>query len=173
MSKIKEFHLVLKKWTQIFMRHSMHSFTNWMSEHDLSRSQVGALMMINHRNNCQITHIGDDLGITTPAASQLVDRLVQLNMVERKEDPEDRRVKILALSIKGRNLVQNGFKAKLEWVDELTDYIPETELESITEGFRTMIAASEKINKIPHKNEEEKMVVWKIQTDQELRDDES
>ena len=155
------------------MRHSMHSFTEWMGENDLSRSQVGALMMINHRKNCQVTMIGEDLGISTPAASQLVDRLVQLDMVERREDKEDRRNKKLALRKKGRQLIQEGFKARMGWVDELIEYIPENELEDITNGFRSMIKASEKIDKKSTKNSDEKIVVWKIQTDQELENDES
>ena len=173
MSKTEKFHLALKEWIQIFMRHSMHSYTEWMGEKGLSRSQVGALMMINHRENCQVTTIGDDLGISTPAASQLVDRLVQLDMVERREDKEDRRVKILALSKNGRKLIHEGLKARMGWVDELIENIPENELEDITNSFRSMIHASEKINKKSTKNSDEKMVVWKIQTDQELANDES
>lgn len=167
MSNKDEFNLVLREWIEVFMRHSMHSFTNWMADHDLSRSQVSALMMINHRKNCQVTMIGEDLGISTPAASQLVDRLVQLDMVEREEDPDDRRVKILALSKKGRELIHEGFKARLYWTDELTESLSEKNLEDITQGFKNMVAVAEKISSLPKDCDIERTIIWKLRKNQE------
>jgi DNA-binding MarR family transcriptional regulator len=48
-----------------------------------------------------------------------VDRLVQHGLVERTEDPNDRRAKQLALTPKGRELIETGLTARTRWVDEL------------------------------------------------------
>src|SRR3989337_3730822 len=81
----------LLEWVRIFMRRSMREFVGWINRSDLSSSQIGALMRVYHRGECPISDIGEDLGITPAAASQMVDRLVQLGLLGREVDLKDRR----------------------------------------------------------------------------------
>src|SRR4030067_859527 len=73
----------LLEWVRIFMRRSMREFVGWINRSDLSSSQIGALMRVYHRGECPISDIGEDLGLTPDAASQMVDRLVQLGLAGR------------------------------------------------------------------------------------------
>ena len=64
-----------------------------MEETGLSFSQINILMRLLHGGNTGVSEVGSQLGVTNAAASQAVDRLVQLGLIERTEDPDDRRAK--------------------------------------------------------------------------------
>jgi DNA-binding MarR family transcriptional regulator len=120
-----------------------------MNECGLTRSQIGALMEIYHKGHCPVTTIGHDLGITTAAASQLVDRLVNIGLMERTEDTDDRRVKIVTLSEEGAKLLNQGLDARLGWVEELASVIPLPQQQEIIEALKTLVGAAQIITKNP------------------------
>jgi DNA-binding MarR family transcriptional regulator len=91
------FENTLQKWVEVFMRRSMRSFIFYSKESGLSISQIGALFHI-FRGASGVSDIGDDLGITSAAASQMLDHLVRLQLVLRSENQQDRRVKQLVRS---------------------------------------------------------------------------
>jgi DNA-binding MarR family transcriptional regulator len=121
MSPTLEFTEVIRKWSEVFMQRSMHDFRKFMDETGLSFSQVNILMHLIHGGKIGVSEIGDQLGVTNAAASQAVERMVQLNLVERTEDPDDRRAKKLVLTPRGRSLVEKGIEARSQWVEGLTE----------------------------------------------------
>ncbi len=86
------------------LAHIIQSFMNAMKQHGLSTPQIHALMYIFHAGECQVSDIGDLTDVSNAAASQLVERLVQQGLVDRREDPKDRRNKLVTLSEKGKEL---------------------------------------------------------------------
>ena len=62
-----QFNQVLREWTEVFMRRSMHDFKRFMDENGLSPSQVNALMQLHHCGDCGISDIGANLGETSAA----------------------------------------------------------------------------------------------------------
>jgi DNA-binding MarR family transcriptional regulator len=114
-----------------------------MEETDLSFSQISVLMRLYHGGNSGISEIGSQLGVTKAAASQAVDRLVQLGLIGRTEDPVDRRAKRLALTQRGRTLIEKGIEARSKWIEGLTDALTREQQDMIvaaltllTEGAR-------------------------------------
>src|SRR5512136_1623415 len=89
---------VIREWSEVFMHRSMRDFRRFMDETGLSFSQINILMRLLHGGSAGVSEIGDQLGVTNAAASQAVDRLVELELIERTEDPQDRRAKRLALT---------------------------------------------------------------------------
>ncbi len=71
----------------VFMRRSMHEFMDSMKDTGLSMPQLTTLIRLHYHGPCPISGIGDDLGVTTAAASQMVDRLVHLGLLDRTEAP--------------------------------------------------------------------------------------
>src|SRR5512136_999519 len=112
---------VIREWSEVFMHRSMRDFRRFMDETDLSFSQINILMRLLHGGSAGVSEIGERLGVTNAAASQAVDRLVQLGLVERTEDPQDRRAKKLALTPEGRRLIEQGIQIRSKWVEGLTD----------------------------------------------------
>jgi DNA-binding MarR family transcriptional regulator len=78
-------------------------------------------MRLVHGKSSGVSGIGEEMGVTNAAASQAVDRLVQLGLIERTEDPVDRRAKRLSLTEKGRVLIEKGIEARSKWIESLTD----------------------------------------------------
>ena len=111
----------INKWSEVFMHRSGRDFRRFMEETGLSFSQINVLMRLFHRGNCGISEIGEQLGVSSAAASQTVDHLVHLGFIERTEDPDDRRAKQLALSQKGKTLIANGISARSKWFEGLID----------------------------------------------------
>ncbi|MBI3241648.1 MAG: MarR family transcriptional regulator [Chloroflexi bacterium] len=119
MSTAKQFNTALREWAEIFMTRSMREWVRFIKSSGLSMPQFSTLMRLHYRGGCGISDISAHLDVTAPAASQMVDRLVQMGLLERGEDPNDRRAKQVTLSAKGRDLVEKGIEARNRWSEEL------------------------------------------------------
>ena len=109
----------IRQLIDVITTRSMRERSHFVKASGLSMPQFGILMHLYYSNNCGISLLGEHMDISAPAASQLVDRLVQHGLVERTEDPNDRRAKQLTLTPKGRELIETGLTARTRWVDEL------------------------------------------------------
>ena len=78
-----------------------------ISKESLSFSQVAALHIIDRVGLININDISNKLNLSVSATSRMIDELVKKEFVERKEDPKNRRVKILSLSPNGENFMNN------------------------------------------------------------------
>ncbi len=112
----------------------------------LSMPQFSILMQLYQHGYCGISDISDRFEITNAAASQHVENLVQAGLIGRTEDPRDRRAKQIQLSEKGRALVQNGFTARYQWVDQLARSIEPKDQEKIAEALSILTEAARKLD---------------------------
>lgn len=126
------------------MHRSMREFKRFMDATGLSFSQINILMRLFHGGSAGVSEIGDQLGVTNPAASQAVDRLVQLGLIERTEDPEDRRAKRLALTQKGRTLIEKGVEVRSQWIEGLTDALTPEQQNMIISALTLLTEAAHK-----------------------------
>jgi DNA-binding MarR family transcriptional regulator len=145
MSPTKALSEVIREWSTVFMHRSMRDFKRFMDETDLSFSQINVLMRLFHDRKSGVSEIGDQLGVTNAAASQAVDRLVQMGLIGRTEDPDDRRAKRLVLTQKGRELVEKGIEARSKWIEGLTDALTPEEQVLITSALHLLTEAARKI----------------------------
>ena len=132
----------LREWVKVFMRRSMHEFMSSSKDSGLSMAQQHTLMRLHYHGSVQISEIGDDLDITAAAASQMVDRLVNLGLLERTEDKEDRRVKHVSLTKSGLSLVHEGIEARLEWMKDLATTLTSNEQLEILSAVKTLTDAA-------------------------------
>ena len=127
----EEFSQVLHDWTETFMHRSMHDFIQLRKESGLSMPQIRALFHLHHGSKCGVSDVGELLGVTNAAASQMIDRLVLKGYIERTEDPVDRRAKRLRLTAKGHSLVSESIEIRRRWMEKLTDALTLEEQKSI------------------------------------------
>jgi len=142
MSTFDPFVSTLHEWVEIFMRRSMHSFIQYARKNGLSMSQISALLRIHHQKSCGVTDLGDHLGVTNAAVSQMIDRLVQQELISRSEDPYDRRMKNLVLTEEGERIVQQGIRTREEWMDTLSDVLSNDEKKQVTAALQILIEKS-------------------------------
>ena len=129
----------LQAWIEISMRHSMHHFIHHARESGFSMSHIGAMFHIHRIGSCGVTDLGDHLGVTSAAASQMLERLVQQGLILRTEDPNDRRVKQIVLTDKGQRVLDEGIRARQRWLDDLAESLSASEKESIMMGLNILI----------------------------------
>jgi len=140
----KQFTEIVKECVEVFMHVSFRDFKQFMDAEDLSPSQVNAMMRLYHGKS-DVSKIGEFTGVTSAAASQMVERLVQTGLVVRKENPDDRRVKSLSLTDKGRRLIQRVFEVRQKMIGELTNHLSPQQLDDIGKALIMLTDAARKL----------------------------
>ncbi|GAG81535.1 unnamed protein product, partial [marine sediment metagenome] len=128
--------------SETFMRRSMRDFVQFSKDSGLTLPQMSTLFHLHHGSSCGVSDVGELLGVTNAAASQMVDRLVQYELIERTEDPVDRRMKQLKLTFKGRAIVQESIEARKRWMAKLTTAITPDEQVSIITALTILTNAA-------------------------------
>jgi DNA-binding MarR family transcriptional regulator len=141
--------LVLRTWVEVFMHRSFRDFRRFMEGAGISHSQVGALMQLYCEDACGVSDIGEHLGISVPAASQLVDRLVQQGLLERIEYQADRRYKQVSLTSKGRQLIESGIEYRQKWMEQLTQALTPEEQQVISGALSLLNRAAQQLDTDP------------------------
>ena len=146
MRKAPPFVQSLHTWVDISAHHAMRGWAHHARATGLSVPQFSILMQLYQHGYCGISDISDRFEITNAAASQHVENLVQAGLIDRSEDPRDRRAKQIQLSEKGRGLIQHGFGARYQWVDQLARCIDPKDQERIAEALSILTEAARKLD---------------------------
>jgi DNA-binding MarR family transcriptional regulator len=109
------------------MHRSFHAFIRHNRESDLSLSQVNAMFRLYHHGHSSVNDLANHLGITMPAVSQLLDPLIAAGLVLRSENPKDRRMKLIALTEKGKDLVKKSMNTRHAWLSDLSEVLSDSE----------------------------------------------
>lgn len=72
---------------------------------NLTLAELASLYLLDRHTELRINTLATALALSLPAASRVASALVDRGLVSRKEDVVDRRAKVLALSKKGRDLL--------------------------------------------------------------------
>lgn len=76
-----------------------------MHDHQLTLPMMVALYQLWHGGPTTLSTLGACLRLSSSATSSMVDRLVERGLVSRREDPEDRRQKVIGVTTAGTALV--------------------------------------------------------------------
>ena len=131
--------VTLQEWIEVSMHRSIRNFICYAREGGFSMSQLGALFHIHRRGGRGVTDLGDHLGVTSAAASQMLERLVRQGLILRSEDPRDRRVKRITLTDEGLQVLQESIRARQGWLVDLAQTLTDSEKEAIIAALNTLI----------------------------------
>ena len=149
MTKELQFSQSIRAWMDVFMQRSMGNWWRFARTTGLSMPQFSLMMQMYHRGACGMSGISERFEISPAAASQLVDKLVQSGYIKREEDPTDRRAKLLNLTTKGRELIEQGIEERFRWVDDLTGKLTPEERIQVGEALDLMIRAAQELEAQP------------------------
>jgi DNA-binding MarR family transcriptional regulator len=140
-------HLIqtMRQFLDFAMHHSMRERVHFAKTTGLSMSQFGILMQLHYRKDCGVSDISERFDITNAAASQLVDKLVQGGLIQRAEDPNDRRARLLNLTDKGKQFIQKGIEERYRWVDQLAAKLTPEERAKVHEALQIVIQAAKEL----------------------------
>jgi len=145
MTKPVQITQALRIWMDVFMHRSMRGWTHFAKSAGLSMPQFSILMQLHHKGLCGMSQISERFDITSAAASQLVEKLVQSGYVERAEDPSDRRAKLLRLSQNGAKFVDDGIQERYRWIDELAGKFNAAQQKTIVEALEMLTKAAQEM----------------------------
>ncbi|MGA7273811.1 MAG: MarR family winged helix-turn-helix transcriptional regulator [Candidatus Udaeobacter sp.] len=97
--------LVFMKAFQALFPHAAES----IKRTGLGDSDFRVLEVLLHKGPLPVNTIGPKVWLTPGSISVAVDRLVEKGLVSRKDHPDDRRVRRVELTTKGRVLITRGF----------------------------------------------------------------
>ncbi len=141
----KQMNQTLREWMDIFMHRSMRGWVQYAKSTGLSMPQLSILMQLHHQGPCGMSQISERFEISNAAASQLAEKLVQSEYIERAEDPNDRRAKVLQLTQKGKDLINAGVEERYRWLDELIKNLSAEEKRKALEGLQILTEAANKM----------------------------
>jgi len=146
MTKPVNLSAAVRSWVDASTQQSMRGWSHHAKATGLSMPQFSILMQLYYRHNCGISDISDRFEISAAAASQHVENLGQAGLIERAEDPHDRRAKQIQLSPKGKSLIERGMSARYRWVDQLATTVDARDHEKIAAALTILNAAARKLN---------------------------
>src|SRR5580692_9588239 len=98
----------------LVMMKAMRALTRYaaagIEETGLGLSDFGVLEALLHKGPLPVNTIGPIVDLTAGSISTAVDRLVEKGLVSRVESAEDRRVRIVALTACGKELIAGAFR---------------------------------------------------------------
>lgn len=121
----------LREWMELSMHRSMHAFIRHSRKSAHSLSQINSLFRLYHHGPSPVNDLSEHLGITMAAVSQLLAPLEGNGLIQRTEDPDDRRVKWIALTEKGVQGVRESMRARHAWLNDLAALMSPDEKDSI------------------------------------------
>ena len=137
----------LRQWMDVTSHRSMQDQARFVKAIGFSMAQFFLLMHVYYKKQCGISNLSEQMEITAPAASQLVDKLVQAGMLERTEDPHDRRARQVTLTAKGRQLIERSIHARFRWLDSLVQGLSAEERSTVGEALAILTRAAEEREK--------------------------
>ena len=115
---------LLLDWSTEFVRLSMHEINRCARRNGLSFTQMNVLMHLYYQGPREVMEFTEYAQVSPAGASQMVDRLVQQGLVVRAEIPDDRRVRRVHLTERGRGVVEESFAARRQWIDSFVASLP-------------------------------------------------
>jgi len=113
-------------------------FAFQLGELRLGFTQLAALYVLADGSATTVGDLADVLGRSPSATSRLVDGLVKRRLVERREEPEDRRQRLVALTQRGQALLRSVDRARADQFLTTVRPLPTTERALVAMGVAAL-----------------------------------
>ncbi len=113
-----------------------------VAELDLTLLQAQVLRVL-RRGALPTGQLAAELRISAPAITQLTDRLARKGLIERRPAADDRRTVLVALSAKGKRLVDQFRKRRADLFSKALAELSESEQEQIVEALSKVVTLLE------------------------------
>ncbi len=96
---------------------------------ELQLNQLHYLKIINRIVGLTFSQFAELLNVTKPSVTEIINKLIKLNCVEKIQSPDDGRIFYIELTEKGRNIAQISTLAEQRVVDIILERFEDTEIE--------------------------------------------
>ncbi len=106
----------------------------------LTMPQVKTLFLLSE-GPMRMRGVADRLGVEMPSATTMIDRIVAKGLVERRQDPGDRRAVVCSLTPAGREAVETFWALRAARIESLAATLSKKELEVVVPALKIMADA--------------------------------
>lgn len=117
-----------------------------LKDEEISRAHVHLIESLRRNGACSMTQLGKMLSISKPNVTTLVDKLVELEMVKRKFDENDRRITLIELSEEGHNFFNTLLQTMKIALSKNMQKFTEDDLDLFKETIKNMKLLVSKMN---------------------------
>ena len=128
---------------------SGEDFFRLVGELEMSLSQLKLLMLLERNGEKNLKELAEALVLSLPAASRAVDGLHRRDLVARREDAEDRRHKVVAITSDGSAIVARLSAARLAGIQQFIESLTTQEQEDLAHALAPIVAREEVAACIP------------------------
>ena len=125
----------------------------WLSV-ELTMPQLKALMCVAMNDGATSGQIAKRLGVGLSTITGIVDRLAEQDLVTRREDPGDRRVTRVLLTVTGRTQVDELLRYRNEVITNILSRLDTNQLRVVEGAFRYLSEAVAQVNQERRAEEE-------------------
>ena len=111
---------------------------------DLTYNQYKALLSLSDMGPCTLNALSRELEVATSSASQMVDRLVAMGLVERAPAEADRRSIVLVTSTQGEELLEKVKENILRRYQDLFHHLGPAEQANLAGAIYSLVRILEK-----------------------------
>ena len=134
-----------ERLVELMERMSFHmrprSLGGWQ-DLELTMPQARTMFLLHRQGPTRMGVLSEHLGRGLPSVTGMVDRLVNKGLVERVEDPSDRRVVACRLTDEGKRAVERFWQVSRERRLALADALTLDELEAVVPALDIFIRAA-------------------------------
>lgn len=124
-------------WMRMLAR-GLPEQTSSLLDYDLTLQQLRAFAFVLGRGETPVHKVAEALGIKPSVATGVIQRLVDRGLIERHEDPDDRRIRLLAVTDRGRALIAELSDIVLAKGREYVDRLSDDEIRQLRDLFAKM-----------------------------------
>ena len=111
---------------------------------DLTYNQYKTLLSLSDKGPCTLNTLSRELEVASSSASQMVDRLVAMGLVERSIADGDRRSIVLTSSAEGEKLIEAIKEGILQRYQDLFRHLGAAEQANLAGAINTLVRILEK-----------------------------
>jgi DNA-binding MarR family transcriptional regulator len=112
----------------------------WLSPPGLSLTAAATLATLERSGPCRLTALAVREGVTQPAMTQLIGRLADSGLVERRSDPDDGRVVHVQITAQGQELVHRRREVRARRLSGLLATLSPADQRALTAALPAMNA---------------------------------
>lgn len=123
------------------IRHFMVNFNGFHEKYGLNRTQYHALSMLGFREGVNMSGLWQAMGMTKGNMTSIINHLLDLGYVEKRQNPSDRRNNLIYLSAKGREIYGETMQLIEDHMSNSLDRLDSED----SEQFRTAVRLLEEL----------------------------
>ena len=109
---------------------------------ELTRAQWEALRYVGQHDPAYVGQLSSGLAISPPAATKAIDRLFAKGLVDRREDPQDRRQHLLSVTEEGQGHLDRIAARQEQRLKSVLDRLEPRDRQALLKGLRAFLTAA-------------------------------